>query len=160
MFAVFVDTIVICSATALFILLSNQLGSGLTGVELTQASLIDSVGSWGAYFLSIALTFFAWTSILGNYYYGESNLMYLFPGLGRRAMLYIYRIGVLGMVIFGAVSSVPFVWELADFFNGLMALLNLVGILCLSGLVVKMFKDYERQLGANPKVEPVYIRKD
>ena len=160
MFAVFVDTIVICSATALFILLSNQLDSGLTGVELTQASLIDIVGSWGAYFLSIALTFFAWTSILGNYYYGESNLMYLFPGSGGRAMLYIYRIGVLGMVIFGAVSSVPFVWELADFFNGLMAMLNLVGILCLSGLVVKMFKDYERQLEANPKVEPVYIRKD
>ena len=118
------------------------------------------VGSWGPYFISIALMFFAWTSILGNYYYGESNLMYLFSGPSSNIMLLIYRLAVLGMIIFGAVSSVPLVWELADFFNGLMALLNLVGIICLSGMVVKVFRDYENQLRLNPEREPVYARKE
>lgn len=160
MFGVFVDTVIVCSATTMFILLSGQLSSGLTGVELTQTSMQTVVGSWGPYFISIALMFFAWTSILGNYYYGESNLMYLFSGSGSNIMLLIYRLGVLGMIIFGAVSSVPLVWELADFFNGLMALLNLVGIVCLSGMVVKVFRDYENQLRLNPEREPVYARKE
>ena len=160
MFGVFVDTIIVCSATTMFILLSGQLSSGLTGVELTQTSMQTIVGSWGPYFISIALMFFAWTSILGNYYYGESNLMYLFSGPSSNIMLLIYRLAVLGMIIFGAVSSVPLVWELADFFNGLMALLNLVGIICLSGMVVKVFRDYENQLRLNPEREPVYARKE
>ena len=68
----------------------------------------------------------------------------------------MYRIAVLGMIVFGAVSSVPFVWELADLFNGIMALLNLIGILILSGTVVKVLKDYEKQLELHPDMEPVY----
>ncbi|MDD2207302.1 MAG: alanine/glycine:cation symporter family protein [Aminobacterium sp.] len=156
MFGVFTDTIIICTVTASLILISGQLGSGKTGVELTQLSLKTTLGTWGPTFIAIALTFFAWTTILGNYYYGESNLMYLFPNAQKSSILLVYRIAVLGMIIFGAVSSVPFVWELADFFNGLMALLNLIGILLLSGIVVKVLKDYENQLKLHPNVEPVY----
>ena len=86
--------------------------------------------------------------------------MYLFPQAQKGPLLFSYRIAVLGMIIFGAVSSVPLVWELADFFNGLMALLNLVGILLLSGVVVKVLNDYERQLQTQPDFEPLYKRTD
>lgn len=158
MLGVFTDTIVICTVTAAIILISGQLGSGETGVELTQMSLQAILGGWSSVFIAIALTFFAWTSILGNYYYGESNLMYLFPNAQKGAVLLIYRIAVLGMIVFGAISSVPLVWELADFFNGVMALLNLVGVLLLSGMVVEVLKDYERQMKLNPGADPVYRR--
>ncbi|MCF4152166.1 alanine:cation symporter family protein [Dethiosulfovibrio sp. F2B] len=147
MMGVFVDTILICTATAAIILLSGTVDSGKTGVELTQLAVDATLGSWGPTFIAIALMFFAWTSILGNYYYGESNLMYIFPNCGKSGLT-VYRLMVLGMLLFGATSSVPFVWELADFFNAIMALLNLVGILLLSGVVIKFMKDYENQIKA------------
>jgi len=145
MVGVFVDTILICTATAAIILLSGTVDSGKTGVELTQLAVNATLGSWGPTFIAIALMFFAWTSILGNYYYGESNLMYIFPNCGKSGLT-VYRLMVLGMLLFGATSSVPLVWELADFFNAIMALLNLVGILLLSGVVIKFMKDYEKQI--------------
>lgn len=157
MMGVFVDTMLICTATAAIILLSGTLDSGKTGVELTQIAIEATLGSWGPTFIAIALMFFAWTSILGNYYYGESNLMYIFPDCGKGGLA-VYRVMVLGMLMFGATSSVPFVWELADFFNGIMALLNLVGILLLSGIVVKMMGDYESQIKSGID-DPVIDRK-
>ncbi|MDD4837381.1 MAG: amino acid carrier protein, partial [Dethiosulfovibrio sp.] len=157
MMGVFVDTILICTATAAIILLSGTLDSGKTGVELTQIAVEATLGSWGPTFIAVALMFFAWTSILGNYYYGESNLMYIFPNCGKGGLA-IYRVMVLGMLMFGATSSVPFVWELADFFNGIMALLNLIGILLLSGIVVKMMDDYESQIKSGID-DPVIDRK-
>nr|WP_321502253.1 sodium:alanine symporter family protein [uncultured Dethiosulfovibrio sp.] len=157
MMGVFVDTMLICTATAAIILLSGTLDSGKTGVELTQIAVEATLGSWGPTFIAVALMFFAWTSILGNYYYGESNLMYIFPNCGKGGLA-VYRIMVLGMLMFGATSSVPFVWELADFFNGIMALLNLIGILLLSGIVVKMMNDYESQIKSGID-DPVIDRK-
>ncbi|SMG51265.1 alanine/glycine:cation symporter family protein [Dethiosulfovibrio salsuginis] len=157
MLGVFVDTILICTATAAIILLSGTLDSGKTGVELTQIAIGATLGAWGPTFIAVALMFFAWTSILGNYYYGESNLMYIFPNCGKGGLA-IYRVMVLGMLMFGATSSVPFVWELADFFNGIMALLNLIGILLLSGIVVKMMDDYESQIKSGID-DPVIDRK-
>ncbi len=157
MMGVFVDTILICTATAAIILLSGTLDSGKTGVELTQIAVEATLGSWGPTFIAVALMFFAWTSILGNYYYGESNLMYIFPNCGKGGLA-VYRVMVLGMLMFGATSSVPFVWELADFFNGIMALLNLIGILLLSGIVVKMMNDYESQIKSGID-DPVIDRK-
>ncbi len=157
MMGVFVDTILICTATAAIILLSGTLDSGKTGVELTQIAVEATLGSWGPTFIAVALMFFAWTSILGNYYYGESNLMYIFPNCSKGGLA-IYRVMVLGMLMFGATSSVPFVWELADFFNGIMALLNLIGILLLSGIVVKMMNDYESQIKSGID-DPVIDRK-
>ncbi len=153
MMGVFVDTLLVCSATATIILVSGQLGSGATGIELTQLAIRSAVGSWGPYFIAAALLFFSWTSILGNYYYGESNLKYLFPNCGTLG-LGAYRVIVLGMLLFGATSSVPLVWELADFFNGIMALLNLVGIILLSNLAVRAMNDYESKLKSDP--DPSY----
>jgi AGCS family alanine or glycine:cation symporter len=144
MMGVFVDTILVCSATASIILLSGDLDSGKTGIELTQLAIRSAVGSWGPAFIAAAVLFFAWTSILGNYYYGESNLLYLFPNCGKGGLA-LYRAMVLGMLLFGAMTSVPLVWELADLFNGVMALLNLVGILLLSRVAAKLLRDYETE---------------
>lgn len=142
MMGVFVDTILVCSATAAIIILSGELQSGKTGIELTQLAMGRTIGPFGPAFVAMAVMFFAWTSILGNYYYGESNLMYLFPRCGKGGLA-LYRVTVLGMLLFGAVTSVPLVWELADLFNGVMALLNLVGILLLSNVAVEKLRDYE-----------------
>lgn len=160
MMGVFVDTVVICSCTALIILLSGQLESGKTGVELTQVAISSELGGFGIKFIGIALMFFAWTSILGNYYYGESNLVYIFPNCTKPGMT-IYRLIVLGFLYFGATTDVPVVWNLADFFNGIMAMLNLIGIILLTGIVVKVARDYDRKLAAgdlNPSIDRSLIK--
>ncbi|MDR2529202.1 MAG: alanine:cation symporter family protein [Synergistaceae bacterium] len=160
MMGVFVDTILICTATAAIVLLSGEVGSGKTGIELTQLALRATVGELGPILITVALAFFSWTSILGNYYYGESNLGYIFPGFGGYG-LFVFRVVVLGMLFFGAVSDVPLVWEMADFFNGVMALVNLVAILLLSGVTRKVYADYVKRHKAgesDPKADPEFIK--
>jgi AGCS family alanine or glycine:cation symporter len=160
MMGVFVDTIVVCTATAAIILLSDELGSGKTGIELTQLAIKASIGNFGTLLITFAIFFFAWSSILANYYYGESNIDYIFPKIGHSGIT-AYRIAVLIMLYFGAVSDVPLVWEMADFFNGIMALINLVGILLLSGVTCKVFADYrDRQKAGelDPKADPTFLR--
>ncbi|MDR1515060.1 MAG: alanine:cation symporter family protein [Synergistaceae bacterium] len=159
MMGVFVDTIVVCTATAAIVLLSGELGSGKTGIELTQLATKAALGNFGPILIAGAMFFFAWTSILANYYYGESNIGYIFPKAGKTGMT-VYRVAVLGMLYFGAVSNVPLVWEMADFFNGIMALINLVAILLLSGVTSKVFADYVRlhAMGqADPVVDPKFL---
>ncbi|GLT17184.1 sodium:alanine symporter [Vibrio zhanjiangensis] len=148
MLGVFTDTIVICSATVAIILMSGEYvpHGEVTGIELTQAALSSQVGSWGGIFVAIAIFFFAFTSIIANYSYAETNLIFLEHN--HKAGLGIFRIVVLGMVMFGAVASLPVVWSLADVSMGMMAIVNLVAILLLSGIVIKLAKDYNRQLKA------------
>lgn len=148
MLGVFMDTIVICSATVAIILMSGEYvpHGEITGIELTQAALSSQVGSWGGVFVAIAIFFFAFTSIIANYSYAETNLIFLEHN--HKAGLGIFRIIVLGMVMFGAVASLPIVWSLADVSMGMMAIVNLVAILLLSGIVIKLAKDYNRQLKA------------
>ncbi|MFM2590821.1 alanine/glycine:cation symporter family protein [Vibrio sp. TBV020] len=146
MLGVFMDTIVICSATVAIILMSGEYvpHGEVTGIELTQSALSSQVGEWGGIFVAIAIFFFAFTSIIANYSYAETNLIFLEHN--HKAGLGIFRIVVLGMVMFGAVASLPVVWALADVSMGLMAIVNLVAILLLSGIVIKLAKDYNRQL--------------
>ena len=146
MLGVFVDTIVICSATVSIILMSGEYvpGGELTGIELTQAALSSQVGDWGSIFIAVAIFFFAFTSIIANYSYAETNLIFLEHN--HKAGLGVFRIIVLGMVMFGALASLPVVWSLADVSMGLMAIVNLVAIILLSGIVIKLAKDYNRQL--------------
>ncbi|ATC95980.1 alanine/glycine:cation symporter family protein [Pseudoalteromonas tunicata] len=157
MLGVFVDTIVICTATAAIILLSGLLepNSGLTGIALTQAALVSQVGPWGAYFIAIAILFFAFTSIVANYSYAETNLMFLEHNHAKG--MFIFRIMVLGMVMFGAVSELGLIWTLADISMGLMAIVNIIALFMLSGVVVWLSKDYQNQLKAG-KV-PTFDRK-
>jgi len=148
MLGVFTDTIVICTATAAVILVSGALesGSGMSGIELTQQALSASVGNWGNAFVAIAILFFAFTSVIANYSYAETNLIFLernHPG-----GLTVFRLLVLGMVMFGAVAELPIVWAMADLSMGFMALTNLIAILLLSGVVVKLARDYNNQLKA------------
>ncbi|WMC11536.1 sodium:alanine symporter family protein [Oceanimonas pelagia] len=152
MLGVFADTIVICTCTASIILLSGQFepGSGITGIELTQKALAHEVGDWGNIFIAIAILFFAFTSIVANYAYAENNLVFLEHN--HPAGLLVFRLFVLGMVMFGSVGELPTIWAMADTSMGMMALINLVAILLLSGVVVKLAKDYndQRKLGRLP----------
>ncbi|MDA0148779.1 alanine/glycine:cation symporter family protein [Vibrio sp. LaRot3] len=148
MLGVFMDTIVICSATVAIILMSGEYvpHGEVTGIELTQAALSSQVGGWGGIFVAVAIFFFAFTSIIANYSYAETNLIFLEHN--HKAGLGLFRIFVLGMVVFGAVASLPVVWALADVSMGLMAIVNLIAILLLSGIVIKLAKDYNQQLDA------------
>lgn len=161
---VFVDTIVICTTTALIILLSGVYVGGFvdgvyddsnpTGVALTQNALADNVGSWGVDFIAIALLFFAFTSILANYYYGETSLLFINNG-DHRAVRWL-RITVLLVIMFGALVNATLIWDLADVAMGIMALLNLVAILLLSKKAFAVINDYEDQRRSG--VEPVFSR--
>ncbi|GFR75075.1 sodium:alanine symporter [Elysia marginata] len=156
MLGVFVDTIVICSATAAIILVSGQLHSGneLTGIALTQAALSNEIGGIGNHFIALAILLFAFTSLIANYYYGESNLRFI---KDNKAVLMVYRVLVLGMVVWGAVGELPVVWSFADLAMGVMALINLTVILLLAGQVFKVLKDFDDQLDAG--LTPTFDRK-
>ena len=146
MLGVFMDTIVICSATVAIILMSGEYvpHSEVTGIELTQRALSSQVGDWGSVFIAVAIFFFAFTSLVANYSYAETNLIFLEHN--HKAGLNIFRVVVLFMVMFGALADLPTVWAMADVSMGMMALINLVAIVLLSGTVVKLATDYNKQL--------------
>lgn len=141
MMGVFIDTFVILTLTALVILSTNVLGSGLTGSELAQSAFDAGFGSFGKIFIAICMLFFAFTTIVGWYYFGEVNVQSLF---GKKAVR-IYSVLVLIFVIVGSVLKVDLVWNLSDMFNGLMVLPNLIAILACLGVVRKLTKSYEEQ---------------
>lgn len=151
---VFVDTIVVCTCTALMILLSGVYvpGGELTGIQLTQGALGEHVGAVGPYFIAVAIFFFAFTSIIGNYAYSEMALSFL--GLGSRTGQMVLRTIVLAMVIWGALQAVATVFDLADASMGLMATINLIAIVALSGTVVALTRSYFDQRARG--VEPVF----
>lgn len=148
---VFVDTIIICSATAFMILLSNDYMSGATGIQLTQSALSSHLGEWAKIFVAVAIFLFAFTSVIGNYYYGETNIEFIKES---SPMIFIYRLAVIGMVLFGAVVDLELVWGLADLFMGVMALINILAILLLGKVAYKALNDYRRQ--RKEKKDPVF----
>ncbi len=152
-FGVFIDTILVCTATALMILLSGVYtpGGELTGTQLTQSALADHIGGGGPVFVAVAIFFFAFTSIIGNYAYSEMALSFL--GIGNKAGLTALRCLVLVMVVWGALQAVATVFDLADASMGLMATINLIAILALSGTVVALTRNYfeQRRAGKEPK---------
>lgn len=144
---VFVDTIVVCTTTAAIILLSGiwvpgQDYSDVGGAALTQDSLIEQVGNWGGQFVAIALVFFSFTSIVANYYYGETTLLFL---KADHRILIPLRIIVIGMVLWGSVAALATVWNAADAALGLMALVNLIALILLAKYAIPVIRDYERQ---------------
>lgn len=146
MLGVFIDTIVICSATVAIILLSGEysLQGEVTGIELTQNALSAHVGEWGRIFVAIAIFFFSFTSIIANYSYAETNLTFLEHN--HKTSSSILRVLVLLMVMYGAIDSLPTIWALAGVSMGMMTILNLMSIVLLSGIAIKLAKDYNRQL--------------
>ena len=137
---VFTDTLVICTCTAFIILVSNPSpDASLNGIQLTQAAFTTQVGSLGSVFVAIAILLFAFSSIIGNYYYGESNIRFI----SRRPIyLWIYRVLVGAMVMCGAVMSLDLAWSFADVTMGLMTICNLIAIVLLSRQVLWLLRDY------------------
>lgn len=147
---VFTDTLLVCSATAFMILISGVYkNADLSGIQLTQNALSSQVGTWGNTFIAVCIFLFAFSSIIGNYYYGETNIEFI---KNSKLTIFLYRIAVVGMVIFGSVSKIAVVWDLADLFMGLMAIINLIAIVLLGKFAFMALDDYTLQLkqGKNP----------
>lgn len=140
---VFTDTLLICSCTAFIILFSQEhIDGGLDGIQLTQAALTNEVGSLGGIYVAIATLFFAYSSILGNYYYGEANIRFF---TSRQWPVIVYRILVGGMVLFGSLASLNLVWSLADVTMALMSICNLIAIFLLGKYAFRLLDDYLEQ---------------
>ena len=149
-FGVFVDTILICSATGFIVLLYPEYNAGTdTGIQLTQFALSYSIGSWGAHFITLCIFLFAFSSLIGNYYYGEANLEFITKS---KSSMFIFRILTVVFVFLGSIASLGFVWDMADVFMGVMALMNIIVIAILSPKAVAIIKDYikQRKEGKNP----------
>ncbi|MBM7837435.1 AGCS family alanine or glycine:cation symporter [Alkalihalobacillus xiaoxiensis] len=149
---VFFDTMIICSATAFVILLTDvytTFDEDLGGVQLTQDSLSILVGDWAVPFIAIAIFFFAFSSIIGNYYYGETNFAFIKEGT---IWLQFYRFAVMAMVVFGSMAAIELVWDMADVFMAFTAIINLIVILLIGKISFAVINDYttQRKQGKDP----------
>ena len=150
---VFTDTLIICTCTAFIILFSGApLDGSANGVRLTQQALTNEIGPSGGIFVAVALFFFAFSSILGNYYYGEANVRYL---TRRKWVVTVYRLLVGGMVMFGSLATLEVAWGLADITMGLMTLCNLTAIALLGKYAFRLLDDYRTQKRKGIK-DPVF----
>lgn len=151
---VYFDTFLVCSITAFIILVSvPDLRGAAKGIDLTQGALVSTLGSWSNVALSIIVFLLAFSSVLGNYYYGESNIEFI---TRRPSVLAGYRILVIAAVLVGSVASADLVWNFADGVMGLMALTNLVAIALLSGIAIRLLRDYTAQ--RRERRDPVFTR--
>ena len=150
-FGVYVDTWIVCTATAFIVLLSGQytIGGKLTGIALAQESLAVNFGSMAPTFLSIVVFMFAFSSIVGNYYYGEINISF-FKGNTKQYLL-IFRCFVVAMVFFGSIAELSLVWDMADLFMGFLCLTNLYAISQLGKYAYVALNDYIRQRSSGIK---------
>ncbi|WP_225748453.1 sodium:alanine symporter family protein [Eikenella sp. Marseille-P7795] len=142
---VFIDTVLVCTATALIILLTDAnitaAEQGLKGAAVTQQAFVIAFGGFGAQLLAVCLTFFAFTTIIGWYYFGESNIRFLF----RDRHLGIYRALVLLAIVLGTLGKVDVVWNLSDMFNGFMVIPNLIALFLLRKEIRAVYDDYLAQ---------------
>lgn len=151
--SVFTDTVIICSCTAFIILLSGlPLDGSMKGIQLTQAALTNEIGYFGGQFIAVSILLFAFSSIVGNYSYCETNLFFITQ---KKIYLQFYRIAVGAMVLFGSVAGLDIVWNLADLSMAVMTITNLIAIALLGKLAVKALKDYNSQKKAGVK-SPVF----
>ena len=152
---VFSDTLVICTCTAFIILFSGvPLGGEANGVQLTQMALNNEIGSGGSIYVAIAILFFAFSSIIGNYYYGEANLRYI---THNKVVMTIFRLMTGAMVMFGALASLDLAWSLADVCMGLMTICNLIAIVLLGKYAFRLLEDYREQKRRGIK-DPVFTK--
>ncbi|MBB6174765.1 AGCS family alanine or glycine:cation symporter [Nocardiopsis mwathae] len=150
---VYFDTLVICSITAFVILVSDPQFGSERGPLMTQEALQANLGTWSLHALTLVLLLLAFSSVLGNYYYGESNVGFL---SGNKSVMLGFQLVFLTATFLGAIGSVEIVWNLADTTMGIMALVNLLAIAPLSGIVVLLLKDYQEQ--RKQGLDPVFTR--
>lgn len=152
-FSVFIDTLVICSCTAFIVLLADTSAfPGLEGIALTQAALTQQLGPLGNYFISMSVLLFAFTSIIGNYYYGQANIEFLSH---RKDVMFLFRAAVVGMILLGTLLQLKLVWGMADLCMTCMALINLYALFKLRKQVLSVLADYRHQQAAGK--DPVYV---
>ena len=152
---VFTDTLIICSCTAFIILFSGAYQNGESnGIQLTQMALDNEIGSGGSTFVAIAILFFAFSSIIGNYFYGEANLRHLTE---NKKIVVLFRIMTGGMVMFGALASLDLAWSLADVCMALMTICNLIAITLLGKYAFRLLEDYREQKRHGIK-DPVFTK--
>ena len=147
MIGVFIYTFVILNLTALVIITTGSRTSGFTGAELSQYAFSTLYGKFGEIFIAICMLFFAFSTIIGWYFFGEANIRYLF---GAKAVK-IYSIIVCICVVLGSLQEVELVWNMADCFNSLMVIPNAIALIALSGLVKKTHDDYYNNFLPNRK---------
>jgi AGCS family alanine or glycine:cation symporter len=152
---VYFDTIFVCSITAFIVLLSHPEYGTQQGSQLTQIALSHQLGHWATHFLTFAIFLFAFSSILGNYYYGEANIEHL---TRSKVALRIYQVIVMVAVFIGSIASLDIVWTAANIFMAIMAFINLFALLMLSPKVFKLLRNYMEQLRS--KREPIFQRSD
>lgn len=152
---VFTDTLIICTCTAFIILFSGApLDGSLNGIQLTQEALHNEVGNAGRIFVAIAILLFAFSSIIGNYYYGEANIRFI---TSRKDVLIVYRLLVGAMVMFGALATLELAWSLADVMMAFMTICNLIAISLLSRQAFLLLNDYVAQKRRGIK-SPVFTK--
>ncbi len=142
--SVFIDTILICSSTAFMLLLSGVEGSKgvLDGIPYVQKAISANVGNWGIHFITFSIFAFAFTSLIGNYCYAESNILFI---KNNKVLLNIFRVTCLAAVFLGAQADFGMVWNLADVTMGLMAIVNIIAMFMLGKIALKVLKHYEMQ---------------
>ena len=147
--SVFIDTLLICSATAMMLLLSGVQGESgvLDGIPFVQKAISANVGNWGIHFITLSIFAFAFSSLIGNYYYAESNILFI---KNNKKLLFIFRITCLLAVFFGAQADFSMMWNIADITMGCIK--PVLVILVLGNTAMKVLKDYEKQKkeGKNP----------
>ena len=149
--SVFIDTILICSSTAMMLLISGVEGvSGvLDGIPFVQAAISANVGKWGIHFITFSIFAFAFSSVIGNYYYAESNIIFI---KDSKALMFAFRVTCVLAVFLGAQADFSLVWNIADITMGLMAVVNIIAIFLLGKVALKVLKHYEtkKKAGENP----------
>ncbi|QEK01323.1 alanine/glycine:cation symporter family protein [Treponema phagedenis] len=159
MLSVFIDTVLICSATAFMCLGSGiEPSAELAGAPYVQKALSVIMGNFGHYFITFSLILFAFTTLLGNLFYADSNLAYINGKTPSKTFMTIYRIFAAVIILFGAAQQQALAWDIGDFLMGVMALINLPAILILGKTAILALKDYEKQRKEGK--DPVFHAKD
>ncbi|HCD1253966.1 sodium:alanine symporter family protein [Citrobacter sp. ANG330] len=157
MIGIFIDTLIVCSATAMLVLLAGNDATyaPMEGIQLLQKAMNTLVGDWGAAFVAIIVILFAFSSIVVNYIYAENNLYFL--NLDNKRIIWVLRITTCSTVIAGTLLSFPLLWQMADIIMACMAITNLTAILLLSPVVHTLASDYlrQRKLGIRPVFDPL-----
>ena len=155
--SVFIDTLLICSATAMMLLLSGVQGEAgvLDGIPFVQQAIAVNVGKWGIHFITAAIFAFAFSSLIGNYYYAESNILFI---KDNKVLLFVFRCTCILAVFLGAQANFSTMWNIADITMGCMAVVNIIAILLLGNTAIKVLKDYESQRKAGK--DPIFYEKN
>ncbi len=154
MISVYIDTLIICTTTAMMLLVYG-VHDNLTGIPYVQAAVQSKIGEVGIHFIIISIVFFAFSSLVGNYSYAESNIRFI---SNNKKVLFAFRISCLLAIIFGSMANFDLVWDLADVLMGFMALVNVIAILFLQDKAIKALKDYKKQKKKGK--DPVFIAKN